>query len=635
MNSILEKVSNMKSSILRFGVQARAVIREVCTFEFLGLATMLLPALMASVGFFFGKTVTPVYFYAAVAILTCAAFLAGWRRGLAYLALLAVCAALTMYTFSYVGYDAQTYHFPMQYLLRHGWNPVFDSTIEKFGALVGDAQLWFCHTLFLPKFNELCGALVASSFHLFSGDAFFGYVLVACLFAACMKFAKRYWQSPMRWCALFASVLAFSPRMTAIQNGYVDYSTYASFVISAFALVLYQRDRMLADLMTFFFATCICMVSKTTGILCCGMLVVLALLQLYRRLAYWRVLFGIGVVVAIVAAAPLLTNWIQYGSPFYPSLTFNTNVPVVDITSDFTCNGDAQSMGYLSRICYAWISPELTVAAIRLLSGKSGFNPIFDIHGGVAGIGLWFNALLVISVALLAFSRKNAVTLLCAVVFASSNLAPLKFIGFSRYFPQIWMIFPLAGMNFAFTSDVGVLGRRKESVRSAVVLLLAVILVGLTGWSTFRVLSGHGRQLVFERFRQNLMESFPHERPIKVEGNFYRFTAIQRFRQAGIRVVKSENGDVDTIVGEKEYDAPYYQLLNMPGKHDDMVPLQKEFALPCFDDRLGVHSELYASMDFCYPIEEKVKALFSRYKWRALFELMPHVLWDNNEGDSK
>ena len=52
MNTMLEKSQELRTSILRFGAQARAVIREVCTFEFLGLATMLLPALMASVGFF-------------------------------------------------------------------------------------------------------------------------------------------------------------------------------------------------------------------------------------------------------------------------------------------------------------------------------------------------------------------------------------------------------------------------------------------------------------------------------------------------------------------------------------------------------------------------------------------------------
>ena len=89
----------------RFGAGARALIREVCTFEVLGLCTMLLPALMAGVGFFFGQTVTPLYFYVSVAVLLVCAFVGGWKRGVAYVALLAVCTVLTMFTFSYIGCD--------------------------------------------------------------------------------------------------------------------------------------------------------------------------------------------------------------------------------------------------------------------------------------------------------------------------------------------------------------------------------------------------------------------------------------------------------------------------------------------------------------------------------------------------
>ena len=272
MNTILEKTQELKTSILRLGAQTRAVVREVCTFEFLGLATMLLPALMASVGFFFGKTVSPIYFWSAVAILASAAFLVGWRRGLAYLALLAVCTALTMYTFSYTQWDAQAYHFPMQYLLHHGWNPVFDSTIEKFNALAGDAWLRQNHALFLPKFSSLCGAIVASALGLFVGDGFLGYVLVACLFSTCMKFAGRYWSANVWLRILFAISMTFTSGLQFLA-GLVDFSTYASFCISALMLLLYVRDRRLPDLVVFVIATSICMTAKTTGILCSGLLI--------------------------------------------------------------------------------------------------------------------------------------------------------------------------------------------------------------------------------------------------------------------------------------------------------------------------------------------------------------------------
>ena len=42
---------------------------------------MLMPALMAGVGFFFGQTVTPLDFYVSVAILLVCAFVGGWQDG--------------------------------------------------------------------------------------------------------------------------------------------------------------------------------------------------------------------------------------------------------------------------------------------------------------------------------------------------------------------------------------------------------------------------------------------------------------------------------------------------------------------------------------------------------------------------
>ena len=162
----------------------RVRAREAFTLEFLALATVLLPTFAASVGFFFGRPVTPLCLYVSVAALLACAFACGWRRGVAYAALVAVSAALTAFTFSYSGPDAQSYHFPVQFLLRHGWNPVFDSTLEKFAVVAGDAQLAVHHALFLPRAYELCGAIVSSALRLFVGDAFAGYVLLVVLSAA-------------------------------------------------------------------------------------------------------------------------------------------------------------------------------------------------------------------------------------------------------------------------------------------------------------------------------------------------------------------------------------------------------------------------------------------------------------------
>ena len=602
---------------------------------------MLLPALMAGVGFFFGQTVTPLYFYVSVAILLVCAFVGGWKRGVAYVALVAVCAALTMYTFSHTFTDALAYHFPMQHLLRHGWNPVFDSTVEKLYPLVEGMYLWFYHTLFLPKFHQLCGAIVSSAFRLFVGDAFLDYLLAVCLFMACRKFARRYWNLGAWMGFPFAFCMTVSPGIVFIISGQVDYSAYASFCISALSLVLYRNDRRLSDLVLFVAAACICMTTKTTGILCVGLLVLLTLPLLWKRTAYWHALLALGFLVAVVGASPLLTNWIQYGSPFYPSMTFNPDVPVVDITCDLNMrtNADALSMGYLSRICYAWVSPKLTVAAIRFLTGDSGFNPVFS-HV-VAGLGLWFNALLLISVVLLTLSRKNIVTWLCVVIFVSSNFAPLKFIGYERYFPQIWAIFPLAVMNFAGTVDCTAGYSRTKAFRKVVAVVSAAVLAGLGGAFLFRTAYTCCILMVHEGIRQNLIASLPRE--VEVDESFFVYTTVQRFRQAGVEM--SRGADVfDTSVWSRDLLAniprrdPVTLRLSLPSKDlsskDDPPPRKpKRSPLLCADTRTGERFALDSLMSLRHlesdvPGEEWARDLLLKDKLRTLIDYFPHVLWE-------
>lgn len=238
--------------------------------------------------------------------------------------------------------------------------------------------------------------------------AFWGYVLIGCLLLSSAKFAKRYWAANRLLCFVFAAGLTFSTKITSFLAGQVDYSTYASFCIAALSLVLYVRERKIGDLAVFFASGSVCMSSKSTGVLCCFVLVVMTLPLLYKRIEYWRALILLGVAVVIVGASPLLTAWIQYGSPFYPSMTFDPRVRVVDITSDFTGNSDALSMGLFSRVCYAWISPKLTISLIRIFSQNPNFNPVFTVCGGVTGLGMWFNVLLFVSVFLLAIFTQES-----------------------------------------------------------------------------------------------------------------------------------------------------------------------------------------------------------------------------------
>jgi hypothetical protein len=258
-------------------------------------------------------------------------------------------------------------------------------------------------------------------------------------------------------------------------------------------------------------------------------------------------------------------------------------------------------MGYLSRICYAWVSPKLTVAVIRLLHGNPDFSPCFDVAGGVEGLGTCFRILLMASVALLLVARKNLITWLCVIVFVSSNFAPLRYIGYNRYFPQIWMLFPLAAMNFVYTTKDKFVSPRMKCLRAGVAVLLAIALGGVAGLSSLRTLAYQGRMLVQESFRQNLIASFSGKKEVKVAKQDYWFTTIQRFRQAGLRLVKADGAEVDTV-------------------------MQKHVALPCYDSR----PEFYMDLNTRFLVCGDVGDLLFKFHWLDVFDNLPHVLWDDN-----
>lgn len=176
----------------------------------------------------------------------------------------------------------------------------------------------------------------------------------------------------------------------------------------------------------------------------------------------------------------------------------------------------------------------------------------------------------------------------------------MKYIGYGRYFPQIWAIFPLAVMNFACT--VKPYCFKNRLIRSGLhcaVWGLVIVLTSLAALSFMRSVAYQGRMMVQERFRQNLIATFPSEKEVKVDEWSYRFTNVVRFKQAGVPLVKSKDGNVDTV-------------------------MQKDSALPCYDKRPDVYEDLNRR----FPICDSVRSLVCDYRWLDVFNNMPHVLWD-------
>lgn len=562
--------------------------------ECLVLMALLIGLGLGGGGFFFGKVCSPWPMGIGFAVALMGAFGHSWRRAVGFSLVVGLLGVATAWTFSYTGTDAINYHFPMQRLLTDGWNPVFDSSVERFQTVAGTGYaLW--HTLFLPKVCALCGALLASSTGLFAADAFMGFALMWVLACVAFRFALAQWQPCGRLAGVaFAGILVFSTKITSFLAGQVDYTAYAAFLSALLAFVTWRRGHLPGDLFLAGASLSLSMLAKTTGLICGGLVCLIALILEGRRADLrWGMVALVGFIL-LVGASPLLTAWVQYGSPVYPSMTFDPTVSPVDITSDFTGNADALSMGYLARVVYAWFSPALAVKGCAWLQGKSDFTPVFTVAGGVGGLGGFFRLLMCGAVVALVCSRRNAVTVLCLFLFFTGNLAPLKYIGYVRYFPQMWAIPFLAAFNLAYAPR-GIFAWRwfPRLLRVAVIVGVVALMISVA----LRTVAYQGRMWKFEHERQIRYAMMRSQSPAwRLEGGQGdSYTLRRRMEAAGLRLTDAQN-------------APTFSV-------------NARFQIPLLSA-----GERLDSLDTRFPICDTPRELL-RFPWWEAFRSIPAPLW--------
>lgn len=534
------------------------------------LGIILTAVFFGSIGFLVGSSLSPWYLWGALGVVLPYVFVKSPKSCAWVVVLLMGVWVFTAYTFAYTGVDAVFYHVPTQLLLKKGWNPVAVSTCERFFASVENIA-WFrpYHVLFLPHFNALAGAIVAMGTGLWLGDPFLNYLLFVVLFNVARRFSGQIWGcSP---CASFAFAVAvtFSPKASSFLAGQVDYIVYATFFIACFAGFLAYREGLKRDWFLLFAAMAIGALSKNNGIFSGGFAFLGCLWPMRKNKMFWIGFVLTVIYCLIVGASPYLTNWINYGSPFYPNHTFRSGVEVIDLTEDFVGNVDAESMGYFARVAYAWVSPILTVKVLSWLRGCA-FEPEFYVSAGVAGSGSGMRLMLLLGVVALAFSKKGFVTALCIGVFLLSNFAPVKYIGYARYFPWIWGVPILALYQFAYNHyDLS----RRWMLLFGFAAVAAVASLGV--FMFLRTLSVYVKDIVWESARQRRLEEMSRKsktwfatppayqlEALKHVNGFYCEYGLamrDRLRLAGLAIVDREDSE-PRILGHEYFDLyPRYE----------------------------------------------------------------------------
>jgi len=299
-----------------------------------------------------------------------------------------------------------------------------------------------------------------------------------------------------------------------------------------------------------------------------------------------------------------VTSTIHYACPLYPTMSFSAAHPAIDITNDFTGNADALRMGYFARLCYAWVSPRLTTKVCSLVYGRPDFDPVFTVFGGVDGFGTSFRLLLGVSVLALIFAKKNLVTGLCAFLFLTTLVTPLKYVGYSRYFTQVWAIPPLAIFNLVAHP----LWRNRDAawswgLRSGVVLIPFAIAV-LCG---IRSLAFYGRTLGIEKCRQVALSALKAASPVwRVDvDQMNSYTLVRRLEVADILYRDK---------GEESADA--FPEFDFDGS----------FLWACERDA----QRRAQSVDQAFPVVNSIGEIV-RFPWGKAFSARPQILWNKEK----
>ena len=558
--------------------------------------------------FLFGKTCSPYPMWISFLVFSILAALNHWKTLAKFWSLVFLALLLASYTFSDRGNDAELYHIPMQILLRDGWNPVFDSTLQKISAIVDPSKIFVYHTLFLPKTVALCGTLVAQATGLWIASSFLGYLLLFVLFRTSFVFAEKNWNCKKGSCLLFAVAVSFCPQFVTLLDGLVDYHVYSSLMITIFSLVLYLQHRRMHDFILAIAATVICSTIKSTGLINCILLWGMFWLCSWKcRETYWGIL-AVMLLVAWIGMSPWVTSWIQYGSPFYPLMTFDPRITPVDITDDFFSNADGERMGYLARFVYAWISPKLATKACALYYHKPDFCPDFNLQvtRSVGGFGIFLNLFFCCSLLLLLLARKNLVSFLCLFILATLVSCPVKYIGYERYFPQICAVVPLGIYQFCFSPPAWL--KKKDKLKRILHCTLFFVLLLPTISSCLFIAAYQTRNMILESKRQDLLLSYRKDGIVfEIPQNTHKAFALSQ------RLIC---GNVDYSFSRQTMDMHNFKFGWHKYLHfeDDSFPQFKQYSLDTWDTMLE------------YEFRNN-PASFLHFKWLDIFRFFPHPLF--------
>ena len=347
-------------------------------------------------------------------------------------------------------YDTSVCHRPAMIMIANGWNPIWQPTAEHLSSFGWDLSgLSINHILHQPKSFWAFGGVMYRMTGILTSEIIL-FVFFACsLFLYSKMFCTRFYSSSKIVSIIFSFSIIAMPQIAQALVGQLDYTVYAATVIAVFASMLFIANRNRADLLGAVVALLWLFTIKINGLmfaivifLCmAGMYLCIERQSWKQKLKKILILMTAFVVIGMIMNwNPYITNSIHLGGPLYPAHSFNKEKlqNVKDLTSDFVGNYDSEQMGHIGRFSYAWLSKSATLSYYRWKTGKADFYPTFNVAEGCEGYKTVFRVLMLLGLISLFFSKRKMGDYAALIFILLAFLLPTKYIGYSRYSPQIY-----------------------------------------------------------------------------------------------------------------------------------------------------------------------------------------------------
>lgn len=378
-------------------------------------------------------------------------------------------------------WDGIGYHQPTIFALSDGWNPIWDNSYDK-GLII-----WTIH---YAKALEVISACVYSLTGEMEAGKAVNFIFAVAVFLFSVNFVKSFEPGLSKWKVAVFSLLTVGNPVFLSQsfNYYIDYALYFYLVLSIFfSAEICEKRNVLLCKAGLFIVIVLAIGTKFNHFFIVGVAIfaILMWLVVTGKKESARSIFVISLLsgvfgVLVVGFHPYLTNWINYGNPFYP-LMGDGAIDIMTANTPELYFGNGRIANFILSIYGPVSLPEFD-------SRISGFGPFFKILFSIA-IG-WIIYYEVRNKRLSVVGYATVIVLCSCFFFEQSWWA--------RYNPQVWMIVPMAYYltltkaipgSWLINRGVALLGVSNVILTVLIALLTSLKLVAYRD-SVFEVLEG-------------------------------------------------------------------------------------------------------------------------------------------------